>query len=78
MQVKEISFSEDSKEFVLDMLGKGLDKEGFIVEKGNTAERVLTKDGEEIHISEWGGIKKGSEEYVKSDAFSLLSLIRKN
>jgi len=54
-----------------------LDDEGFLVEKENLNQRVLTPKGEEIHFKEWGGIMKGSEAFVKSDTFSLLEIAKK-
>mgnify|MGYP001565613741 FL=1 len=61
----------------MELYGKVIDKEGFIVEKDNPSQRVLTPDGEEIHITEWGGIRKGSEAFIKNDMFSLIELAKK-
>jgi len=73
----KIIFDENAKNDVLEIFGKKTDAEGFIVEKDNERQRVLTKKGEEIHISEWAGVTNGSEEFIKSDAFSLIALAKK-
>jgi len=72
-----ITFDKTMKEDILHLYNKTLDEEGFIVEKDKRTQRVLTSNGEEIHMNEWAGITKGSEEFVKSDAFSLLALSKK-
>jgi len=77
MKLSNIVIDESAKLDVLDLYGKTTDKEGFIVEKESITQRVLTPNGEEIHIDEWAGIIKGSEEFVKSDAFSLIELAKK-
>lgn len=81
MKISELTFDEDSKKDVLELYGKTLDDEGFIVEKENLNQRVLTPKGEELHFKEWGGIMKGSmkgsEIFVKSDIFSLLEIAKK-
>lgn len=70
----KITFSdEESKRFVLEAFDKSIDAEGFIVEK-STGERVLARDGEEITLSEFAGIRKGSEVFIKNDLASLIQL----
>ena len=77
MKLSELTFNETAKKDLLDLFGKSVDKEGFIIEKEKPEQRVLTPKGEEIHITEWGGIVRGSEEFIKSDAFSLIELAKK-
>ncbi len=77
MEISSLQFDKSSKADVLDLYDKTTDEEGFIVEKDNINQRVLTPKGEEIHINEWAGIMKGSESFVKSDAFSLLEIAKK-
>ena len=77
MKLSNLRFDKESKRDILDLYGKTVDEEGFIVEKENLRQKVLTPKGEEIHIDEWAGIIKGSEAFVKADAFSLLELARK-
>jgi len=77
MKIGNLVFNEDTKKDILDLYGKTVDDEGFIVEKENLDQKVLTPKGEEININEWAGIIKGSEAFIKSDAFSLMELAKK-
>lgn len=77
MKLSNLHFDESAKKDILELYDKTLDEEGFIVEKENIRQRVLTPKGEEIHINDWAGIVKGSEAFVKSDAFSLIELAKK-
>ncbi len=77
MKIGDISFNESAREDILLLFGKTVDSEGFIVENENPKQRVLTKKGEEIMVDEWAGIVKGSEEFVKSDTFSLIELAKR-
>jgi len=77
MKLSRVTFTEESKSDVLELFGKTLDDEGYIVEIDNLNQRVLTPKGEEIHISEWAGVMKGSEAFVKSDIFSLMEIAKK-
>ncbi len=77
MKISNVTFSKDAREDILDLFGKTVDEEGYIIEKDNPEQRVLTPKGEEILIEEWGGIIKGSEIFVKSDVFSLIELAKR-
>ena len=77
MKLSNLNFDKEAKIDILDLYDKTIDEEGFIVEKENVRQRVLTPKGEEIHIDEWAGIIKGSEEFIKSDTFSLIELAKK-
>ena len=77
MKLSQVTFTEESKSDILELFGKTLDDEGYIVEIENLNQRVLTPKGEEIHISEWAGVMKGSEAFVKSDTFSLIEIAKK-
>ena len=77
MKIGTLSFDKQVKTDILDLYGKTIDEEGFIVEKENLKQKVLTPKGEEIHVDEWAGIMKGSEIFIKSDAFSLIELAKK-
>lgn len=72
--MKSIIFTKSASEFVLDAFGKTKDIEGYLVEKSNLKQRVLNLDGEEIKIEQFGGIKKGSQIFIKSDLISLMRL----
>jgi len=72
--VKKITFTKSARDFVLDAFGKTQDSEGYLVEKSNPKQRVLTQDGEEIKKEQFAGIKKGSQVFIKSDLVSLMKL----
>jgi hypothetical protein len=74
MQENIITFDENSKQSLLRIMNKSVDSLGFIVEKENPSERVLTKDGEEIKLEEFAGVRKGSEVFIKNDINSILEL----
>lgn len=73
MKNLKISFNSNSnsKMLVLSMFGKTVDNEGFIIE-ADSRRRVLTTDGNEITLKEFGAIKSGSEIFVKEDIASLV------
>ena len=70
--MKTITFNKELKEQILGIFDKTTDKEGFIVEKSNQEQRVITQDGENLNIEEFAGIIKGSEIFIKSDLISLI------
>lgn len=74
MTKSTLTFDESMNEEVLAIFGKIIDGEGFIVEKDNLKQRVLSEDGQEVNIKEFGGIKKGSEIFIKNDLISLMRL----
>ena len=69
-----LTFDESIKEEVLNAFDKSIDDDGFIVEKRDTDQRVLSEDGQEVNIKEFGGMKKGSEVFIKKDLISLMRL----
>ncbi|MBI3317916.1 MAG: hypothetical protein HYZ90_02040 [Candidatus Omnitrophica bacterium] len=69
-----ITFDKAAKHYILEAFGLGLDKEGYIVERDNPSQKVLTVDGDEITEGEFAGIKKGSLLFFKSDLPSLIEL----
>ncbi len=74
-KISYVSFDSSSKEFVLGILGKSIDTEGYIVE-ADTKVRVLDQSGEPVHIDEFGGVRKGSEIFFKKDLPSVLEAIQ--
>lgn len=72
-----ITFDKELTPNVLNAFNKGVDKEGYLIEK-NTFQRVLTKEGEDVLADEFAGITKGSEIYLKSDIASLISYVEYN
>lgn len=77
MKISPLTFNKDVKEDILELFGKTIDNEGFIVERENINQRVLTPKGEEIRLEEWAGLIQGSEAFVKSDTFSLMEIAKK-
>lgn len=70
-----IVFDNSSKGFILELLNKAVDKEGYIIEK-DTGQRVFTFEGEQIKLDKLGGIQKGSEIFIEDNLVSLLRLIK--
>jgi hypothetical protein len=70
----DLQFDESARDFVLEAFGKTTDEAGYIVEKSDPAQRVLTRDGQEIKKEEFAGVTKGSEIYIKSDLISLIEI----
>ncbi len=71
---KVITFEESAKEKILSIFDKTIDSEGFIIERDEPTQRVITQDGEEIVLEEFAGIRRGSEIFIKSDLTSLMNL----
>lgn len=69
-----IIFDKSAKNWVLDLFDKSVDTEGFIVEKANKTQRVLSPEGLEITFDELAVIKKGSEKFIAGDLNSLMKL----
>lgn len=71
-----IIFDDSMKELILEALGKTIDAENYIVEKGNTKERVITFEGKELKYENFGGVEKGSEIFIEDNLPSLINLIK--
>ncbi len=71
-----LTFDESAKLDILDFIDKSVDSEEFIVEKSNPSQRVLTFEGQEILKKEFGGVKRGSQVFIKDDIISLIRLSR--
>lgn len=69
-----LTFDRSMKKEVLGFFNKQVNKEGIIVEKSNPLQAVMSTDGQEVKVDEFGGIKKGSEVFIKSDLISLMRL----
>ena len=54
----EITFTKSARPFVLNALGMATDDNGIIID-AKTREKVLTRNGEIVHIDEFCGICKG-------------------
>lgn len=70
----EILFNQKAKKTILKAFNKEIDDDGYIVEKNNPEQKVLTQDEEEINIDEFCGIQRGSEIFIKSNISSLMQL----
>lgn len=70
----QISFHKTLRPQVLKAFQKKVDNESYITD-GISGERVLTHEGEEIQVKDFGGILKGSLVFVKSDLISLVSYL---
>lgn len=73
--MKQILFTDSTKDFVLNAFDKSVDEEGYVIEKRNPTQRVLTPDGMDVSKKQFGGIKKGSEIYIRRDLVSLINLL---
>lgn len=73
--ITQISFDASSKAFILEVLGKKIDPQGYVVEAQGDAP-VLTPDGQPLHIDEFAGVRKGSEIFFKSDLPSVLDAVK--
>lgn len=69
----KILFNKQALPHVLEIFGKGIDKDGFII-NSDSGEYVRDPEGQPILSKELGGIKKGSEIFLKNDIVTLLNL----
>lgn len=69
-----ITFEKSARKFVIRAFGKSVDDEGFLVEKDNHNQRIISPEGLEIQEKQFGGVKKGSEIYFGSDLISIIHL----
>lgn len=71
--MKTVTFDNtaESKEAVLQLFGKSVDSEGYIIET-KSGERVVSPHNEEVHIDDFVGIRPGSEIFLTKDLPSLL------
>ena len=69
-----IAFDPDAQGFVLATLDKGIDNDGYVVEKSDSQQRVLTRDGDCVEADRLAAVKKGSFLFFKADLPSLISL----
>jgi len=69
---KVITFDKNLSRDILDIFDKAVNEEGIIVEKLDPFQKVLTKEGDEVSLDEFGGLSKGSLVFIKSDIVSLI------
>jgi len=70
-----VTFDKSLKKDILDIFDKSIDEEGYIVEKSNTKQRVLSAEGDELELEDFAGIKKGSEVFIKNNIISLIDYV---
>lgn len=70
----QIRFDTNAKQEILELLNKSLDDEGYIVEKDNPAQKVLSSEGEPLKLEDFAGVRRGSEIFIKSDLPSLIDV----
>ncbi len=73
----ELVFDKAVKKEILELLDKKVNDDNLIVEKGHPEQKVLTFDGEELSLEEFGGIQKGSEVFIKDNLISLMKLSKR-
>lgn len=69
----KLLFTNKALPLILEAFGKSINDEGLITETA-TGEIVLTPEGEEIPANNFGGMKKGSEIFIKDDLYSIMNL----
>ena len=57
---------------MLDAFEKAIDGDGYVVEKRDTNQRVLTTRGDEIKRNQFAGVLQGSTIFLKSDIDCLI------
>ena len=74
--MKTIVFDDSTRDFVLSVLNKSVDNDGYIIET-NTKKRVLTPCGDEVQLKDFAGFTPGSEIVLTNDLPSLLQYANK-
>ena len=69
--MKTLTFDEQSKNVILQLFGKAIDRQGFIYDI-KSGLRVLSPEGEEVLAKDFAGIRKGSEIFITKDLPSLI------
>lgn len=73
MNTPKLLFTEKALPLILEAFGKSISKDGLIINTA-TNEPVLTREGEVIEAKNFGGLKKGSEIFLKDDLYSIMNL----
>ena len=69
----KILFNDQSLPFILEIFGKTINEDGFIIEM-NTGELIQTPEGDFLSKDKFGGVKKGSEIFLKDDLLAVMKL----
>ena len=67
-------FNEQALPFILEIFGKTVNEDGFIADM-NTGEPIQTPEGDFLTKGKFGGIKKGSEIFLKDDLLTVMKLV---
>lgn len=70
----KLLFNDSATSLILEAFGK-YEEDGLIMDR-STGEPVLTNENIELEQSRLGGIKKGSEIFIKDDLYSIMSLVK--
>ena len=69
-----VSFNQSMKKSIIASLGYDINTEGYLVERDNPTQKVLTLDGIEVTEKNFAGVKHGSVLVFNSDLPSLIKL----
>lgn len=69
---RRLTFNEGALPLILRAFGKETNEEGIITDQ--SGEPILTPEGEELTMANFGGIKKGSEIFIKNDLLAVINL----
>ena len=70
----KVTYDKALQLIVLDAFDKTIDDSNYLIEKSDRSQKVLTQEGNEVPLSKFGGVKRGSEIFVSSDLVSLMNL----
>lgn len=71
---KIITFEKEAKKQILELFGKTLDAEGYIIDIEDSNQRILAADGNYLTIEDFAGIRNGSIVFFRSDINSVVEL----
>lgn len=74
---RQLNFNESSLPIILRAFGKEINDDGIIIDS-QTGEAILTPEGDELTRGTFGGIKKGSEIFIKDDLLAAINLAEGN
>lgn len=74
MAKKVITFDDSARNHVMASFGLTADNDGYLVEKTNRSNRVISINGDPIKADRLASIKKGSLQLFNSDLPSLIQL----
>ncbi|MCL4326601.1 MAG: hypothetical protein M1481_07310 [Candidatus Thermoplasmatota archaeon] len=67
-----MSFDESAREYILTLFNKKI-VDGKVFEK-DSDEVVMSFEGNQLSVDEFGGVKKGSEIFIEDNIVSLIKL----